>query len=487
MSTQPEMIQHDQIFVGGEFVHPSTSNQIEVISPNTEEVFGRVPDAGPADIDRAVAAARDAFDNGPFPRMKPEERSELLTRFSQAIQKRAQDLAHLISSQNGCPIQHSFPVQVMTASMVLDTYADIAKTYPFEETRAGSMGGQVLVRQHPVGVCAGILPWNVPMFIMSMKVGPALAAGCTMVLKAAPETPLDAYLLAEAVKEAGLPPGVINIVAAGREGSEYLVRHPDVDKVSFTGSSGTGSLVGSICGEQIKRCTLELGGKSAAVVLDDADYAKAIPGLIGAGLLNNGQACLATTRILVSREKHDDLVEALAAAASSMPVGNALDPETQIGPVVAERQRDKIEGLLAAGREEGATAACGGGRPAGVDRGWFIEPTIFGGVENSMRIAREEIFGPVLSVIPYANEEEAIAIANDSPFGLSGAVWGEDTDRAVQIASQIRTGTVGINGGSSLDFRAPFGGFKRSGLGRELGPEGLEAYTEYQSIIHAAG
>jgi len=481
------MITHDRIFIGGEFIAPATTSQIDVISPNTEEAVGRVPDASASDIDRAVAAARAAFDQGPFPRMSPAERAEALTRFSQAIQKRGQELAHLISSQNGCPIQHSFAVQVMTASMVLDTYADIARTHPFEELRDGSMGGKVLVRRAPVGVCAGILPWNVPLFIMAMKVGPALAAGCTMVLKAAPETPLDAYLLAEAVQEADLPPGVINIVAAGREGSEHLVRHPGVDKVSFTGSSATGSLVGGICGEQIKRCTLELGGKSAALVLDDADYAKAIPGLIGAGLLNNGQACLATTRILVSRERHDDLVEALAAAVGSMTVGSALDPETQIGPVVARRQRDKIEGLLAAGREEGATAACGGGRPAGIDRGWFIEPTIFGGVDNAMRIAREEIFGPVLCVIPYADEEEAVAIANDSPFGLSGAVWGEDVERAVGLASRIRTGTVGINGGSSLDFRAPFGGFKRSGVGRELGPEGLAAYTEYQSIIHAAG
>ena len=483
MSAAAGFVERRDLFIGGGFQPSRSSATIEVRSSSTEAALGRVPDASTADIDAAVAAARNAFDSGPFPRWSPKERGEAITKLSNALKARSAPLAELIAQETGCPSQQSMGVQVFAATMVLDVYARLAGEFAFVDERAGAFGARVRVRRAPVGVCAGIIPWNVPLFIAAMKLGPALAAGCTMVLKASPETALDAYLLAEAVEEIGLPPGVINIVAAGREPSEYLVRHPGIDKVSFTGSTVTGGRVGGICGEQIKRCTLELGGKSAAIVLEDVDLGAALQPLLGSALLNNGQACGAQTRILAPRSRYEEIVEALGAAVGAMKLGDAMDPATNVGPVVSARQRDRIAGYLASGKEQGARAVCGGNVPKDLAKGYFIEPTVFADVDNSMKIAQEEIFGPVLSVIPYGSEDEAVAIANDSPYGLCGSVWTKDIEHAAEIAARVRTGCVAVNSATILDFHAPFGGFKKSGIGRELGPEGIGPYTEYQSII----
>jgi aldehyde dehydrogenase (NAD+) len=483
MTNSQTLFERNDFFIDGEWTRAEGRSTIEVIGAATEEPIGRVPEASPADIDSAVAAARQAFDHGPFPRWSPTERADALSRLSQALQARGQQIADIISRENGCPAQQSIMTQVFSATMVLDVYADLTRKHVWEDDRPGAISARVRVRRTPVGVAVGIIPWNVPLFVMMLKAAPALAAGCTMILKASPETALDPYILAEAVQEAGIPPGVINILAAGPKASEYLVRHPGINKVSLTGSTATGARIGSICGEQIKRCTLELGGKSAAILLEDVDLEGSLQNLLMAGLLNNGQACGAQTRILAPRSRYTEVVDALAAAVGALKVGDPLDPETNVGPVVSRRQRDRIEGYLEIGKQEGARPVCGGGRPASLPRGWFIEPTVFAGVDNQMRIAREEIFGPVLCVIPYDTEDDAIAIANDSPYGLCGSVWTKDPEHGGSIAAHMQTGCVVVNSANLIDFLAPFGGFKQSGIGRELGPEGIEPYVEYQSII----
>ncbi len=474
----------DQLYIGGAWVEPSGSDRIEVHSPATLELVGSVPEATAADMDAAVAAGRRLMDSGAYVAMGPDARADSLQKLTELIGGRLDDFATTISNENGSPMLFSQMGQVGAALLNLGTFDALTRAFEWEVRRDGAMGGPVIVRHEPVGVVAGIVPWNVPLYLTANKLAMAIAAACPIVLKPAPETPLDGFMLAELVDQLELPPGAVSILPAGREVGEHLVRHDGIDKVSFTGSTAAGRAIGAICGNDLKRCTLELGGKSAAIVLDDADLDAVVPQLMMAGLMNNGQACVAQTRILVPRTREAEMNVAIAEAVAGQTVGNPLDMSTAVGPLVAERQRDRVEGYLQAGRDEGATVAVGGGRPEGFDTGWFVEPTLFTGVDNSMTIAQEEIFGPVLCSIPYDTVDDAVRIANDSEYGLSGSVWTADAERGLDVARRVRTGTFNINT-FAVDPVAPFGGFKNSGVGREFGPEGLAAFCELKTIAGA--
>ncbi len=474
------MIVHDKLYIGGDWVTPAGPGTIEVISPATEQPVGRVPDGTAADIDAAVAAARAAFDEGPWPQMAPAERADVVERFANLYASKLDEMASLITLEMGSPKLFSQLAQAPMPLMMLNYFVGLAREFPFEQERQGMLG-KLLVRCEPVGVVGAIVPWNVPQFTTMSKVAPALVAGCTVVVKPSPETPLDAFLMAQLAHEAGLPAGVLNVVPAGREVGEHLVTHPGVDKISFTGSTAAGRRIASLCGQNLTRCSLELGGKSAAIILDDADLSKVTEGLKMASFMNNGQACVAQTRILAPRSRYDDVVEALAELANGFRIGDPSDATTEIGPLVSSRQRERVEGYIKLGQEEGAKAVAGGARPAGLDKGWYVEPTVFAGVDNRMRVAQEEIFGPVLVAIPYDGEADAIRIANDSDYGLAGTVWTSDTEHGIDVARRVRTGSYGVNG-YLIDPATPFGGYKASGIGREFGPEGFAAYLEYKSI-----
>ncbi|MFJ6928298.1 aldehyde dehydrogenase [Streptomyces nigra] len=480
-----ELVEHGQLFIGGEWTGPLGRDVIEVVSPHTEDVMGRVPHATPADVDRAVDAARRAFDDGPWPRASLAERIEVVTRIKDGIAARHDEIARLISAQNGSPYSWSVLAQALGAMMVWDAAITVARDFSYEEPRDGVLG-RILVRREPVGVVAAVVPWNVPQFVAAAKLAPALLAGCSVVLKPSPESPLDAYLLAEIARDAGLPDGVLSVLPADREVSEYLVGHPRIDKVSFTGSVAAGRRVMEVAARHLTRVTLELGGKSAAVVLPDADVEATVAGVVPAAWMNNGQACVAQTRILLPRSRYDEFAEAFAAAAGALVVGDPLDPATQVGPLVARRQQRRSLDYIRIGQEEGAKILTGGGRPQALEKGWYVEPTLFGDVDNTMRIAREEIFGPVICLLPYGDEAEAVRIANDSEYGLSGSVWTADTAHGVDIARRVRTGTYSVNT-FSLDMLGPFGGYKNSGLGREFGPEGFGEYFEHKMIHLPAG
>ena len=482
-SLVPPPLRHtDRFFIGGEWVTPGSDGQIDVIDSATEEVFFSVAEASADDMARAVDAARTAFDSGPWARLSHAERADWLRRLADGIQARNDDLGQIWPRESGV-LASMAQYTGYIGKAAFEQYAALADTFPFEEEHKPTLGGEFgLIVREPVGVVGAIIPWNAPMGLIAHKVGPALLAGCTVVLKSSPEAPGEAYVVAEVAEEIGLPPGVLNIVTADREVSELLVRNPGVDKITFTGSTAAGRRIASLCGERIARCTLELGGKSAAVILDDADLENVAKTISAAECIITGQVCSSLTRIVVPRSRHDDMVDALAGTFSQVRVGDPFDAESQMGPLAAERQRDRVEGYIKKGVDEGAKLATGGGRPADLERGWYVEPTVFGNVDNGSTIAQEEIFGPVLSVIPADDEADAINIANDTIYGLNSAVFTEDVDRARDVASQLRAGTVGHNG-FRTDFGIAFGGFKQSGIGREGGREGLLPFLEAKTVI----
>jgi aldehyde dehydrogenase (NAD+) len=473
---------YDELFIGGRWQAPSTTQRLSVISPHTEQPIGETPEAAPGDVDKAVAAAREAFDNGPWPRLSPFERMEKIEKLAAVYAGHMDEMADLITAEMGSPRSFSRLGQAAGAASMMHLTMATAREFPWAERRQG-LFGEVHVRRAPVGVVGAIVPWNVPQFLIMPKLIPGLIAGCTVVVKPAPETPLDALWLAEMLEEVDLPEGVVSIIPGGRETGEHLVRHPGVDKISFTGSSAVGRHIAALCGEQLKRVSLELGGKSAAIILDDADVDHTVKSLKMAGLMNNGQACVAQTRILVSERRHDEVVDALAEMMSGLQVGDPADEATDIGPLVAQRQQHRVQDYIKAGVDEGARMVVGGADKP-YDRGWYVRPTLFADATNEMKIAREEIFGPVLTVLKYSDERDAVRIANDSDYGLAGSVWTNDTAHGLQVAAEIRAGTYGINM-YTLDTSCPFGGFKQSGIGREFGPEGLSGYVELQSTVSA--
>jgi aldehyde dehydrogenase (NAD+) len=482
MSTVPQAIDYQALYIDGEWVEPASDKRLNLISPATEDPIGSVPAAEEPDVDRAVAAARSAFDapDG-WASLSVGERNAIIERFATELDARAEEAATRTTIQNGMPITVARQLEGGLSGVLLRYYAGVAAEKDNEVPRAGMLGGTVLVRSVPLGVVAAIVPWNFPQALTFVKLAPLLAAGCTAVLKPSPEAVLGAFTIAEAAEAAGIPAGVINVVPGGREVGAYLVQHPGVDKVSFTGSTAAGRAIGTVCGGLLRPVTLELGGKSAAIVLDDADLTANMEALFGACLFNNGQTCWLNSRILAPRNRHDEIVDIFAGLATAAVVGDPLDEGTQIGPLVSARQRDRVESYIAQGRDGGARVAAGGGRPKSQERGFFIEPTVFANVDNSATIAREEIFGPVLSVIPYDTVQDAVRIANDTDYGLGGTVWTRDHERGLAVARQIQTGTIGINQYFS-DPAAPFGGIKASGLGRELGPEAIASYQELQTV-----
>ncbi len=484
-STSPLNTHWDRLFIGGRWVQPSTSETITVHSPATGAPIGTVPLAAPADVELACTAARKAFDEGPWPSTAPAERAAVIARAVEVLEARADELRNLLAAETGQPPMIVEAMQYGSAIATLRFYAGAADKVAWREFRDGVYGQTMVVRE-PIGVVGAITAWNVPFFLAANKIGPALLAGCTVVLKPAAETPLSVFVMAEAFAEAGLPEGVLSIVPGGVETGRALTANPEVDKFTFTGSSAVGKEIAKIAAEKLKPCTLELGGKSAAIILEDADLDSTMPMLVFSGLMNSGQACVGQTRILAPRSRYDEIVEKLAAAVRSTPIGLPDDAAAMIGPLISEKQRERVERYIKKGVEEGARIVTGGGRPEGLDSGWYVEPTLFADVDNSMTIAQEEIFGPVLAVIPYDTEDDAVRIANDSAYGLAGSVWTTDNDKAIEVASQIRTGTYAVNM-YAVDPGAPFGGYKNSGIGRENGPEGVEAYTQAKSVLLPSG
>jgi betaine-aldehyde dehydrogenase len=471
------MLLRDRLFIGGAWVAPSGKHAIEVYNAGNGEALGKVTLGDEKDVDAAVAAARAAFDG--WSRGSAEWRAGFLERISAGLKARADELARLISQEVGMPLKLSSRIQVGLPVANFANYARIAKEFSFEQ----KVGNSLVVRE-PVGVVGAITPWNYPLHQITLKVAPALAAGCTVVLKPSEVAPLNAYVLAEVIDTAGLPKGVFNLVTGtGPKAGEALVGHPGVDMISFTGSTRAGKRISELASHSIKRVALELGGKSASVILDDADLPAAVKSTVNGCYLNSGQTCTALTRMLVPESKYDEAAKLAADLAKSFTVGDPLAETTKLGPLTSLAQLQRVRDYIKKGQQEGAELITGGAEPpeGAPTGGYYVRPTVFGRVKNSMTIAQEEIFGPVLAIIPYKDEEEAVRIANDTPYGLAGAVWSADDAHAQRVARRIRAGQIDVNGGA-FNMNAPFGGFKQSGHGREAGVYGLEEFLEYKSL-----
>ncbi len=470
------MQQYDRLYINGEWSASSDPGFIEVIGSVSEEVIGRVPSGTRTDVDRAVAAARAAFE--PWAALSAAERAEYLNKLSAGLAGRAEEIARTITAEVGMPLTLSRLIQAGAPTGVMQIYAGMILDYPMEER----IGTSLVVRE-PIGVVACVTPWNYPLHQIVAKIAPALAAGCTVVVKPTSEAPLSSFILAEIVDDAGLPPGVFNLVSGrGRDIGEALASHPEVDMVSFTGSTSVGRRLSALASETIKKVSLELGGKSASVILDDADLLAAVKGTMTACMINSGQTCIAHTRMLVPESLYEKVAELAVSVARAFAPGDPFVEATRLGPLVSAKQRETVRKYIATGIEEGAELLTGGAeKPEGLEKGFYVAPTVFGRVTPAMTIAREEIFGPVLSIITYRDEDEAVRIANDTIYGLSGGVWSADEARAIRVARRMRTGQVDVNG-APFNIFAPFGGYKQSGNGRELGRYGLEEFLEIKSI-----
>jgi aldehyde dehydrogenase (NAD+) len=477
MAIASDALVRDKLFIGGEWVEPAGDGTIEVVNPTTEEVIGRVPEGTAEDADRAVRAARAAFDA--WSRTPAEERAGYCAAIAAKLAERDEDLAALITTEMGMPIGLSKMIQVGLPTLTFSSMPDLVGEVTWEE----EIGNSLVIRE-PAGVIAAITPWNYPLHQIANKVAPALAAGCTVALKPSEVVPLNAFVLAEIVEEVGLPSGVFNLVTGtGPVVGEALVAHPETDMVSFTGSTRAGRRVSELAAQAPKPVSLELGGKSPNVILDDADLEQAVTDGVAKCFLNSGQTCSALTRMLVPRDRLEQ-AERIAAtiAEEAFTPGDPFEDGSALGPLVSDTQRERVRGYIEKGEQEGARLVTGGTEPPdGLDRGYFVRPTVFSDVTSDMTIAQEEIFGPVLAIIPYEDEEDAIRIANDSVYGLAGGVWSADEERARRVASRIRTGQVEINGGA-FNPMAPFGGCKQSGHGREIGRYGLEEFLVAKSL-----
>ncbi len=470
------MQNRDKIYINGAWVAPQGKGSIDVHNSATEEVMARIPECNEADADAAIKAARAAFDG--WAALTPAIRAEYLQKIHEGMKARSEELGRTIAQEVGMPIKLATRIQVGSPTFTFAMYAKMLGTFAWEER----VGNSIVMRE-PVGVVAAITPWNYPLHQIAAKVAPALAAGCTIVLKPSEVAPLNAFILAEIIDSVGLPKGVFNLVTGyGPVVGEAMARHADVDMVSFTGSTRAGKRVSEVAAQSVKRVSLELGGKSAAIVLDDADLASAIKGTVSACFLNSGQTCSAHTRLLVPESKYAEAAKLATDEAKKFTVGDPFNDQTRLGPLVSKSQLDRVRGFIEKGIAEGAQLLVGGPeKPAGVDKGYYVQPTVFGRVDPNSTIAREEIFGPVLSIMTHKGDDDAVRIANDTIYGLAGGVWSGDEERAKRVAKRIRAGQIDINGGA-FNMQAPFGGYKQSGHGRDLGKFGLEEFLEYKSL-----